>query len=917
VTQFLLYAGLGLAAGVLYAGVGLGVVTTFKATGVVNLAQVGFGMWGAFTYQRLRADGSLVLPIPGLPTPSLGAPATMGTAFVIALLSAAVLGGLSYLLVFRELRRASTVANLVASTGLLIVIQSLMVLQFGTAAIRVDAFLPTGTLTIGGAAIPVDRVWAAAITVAVTAVLAAWFRWTRTGLAMRGASESQLNVALARWSPVRLATTGWMLGAVVSASLTLLVAPAVSLSPGAFGLLIVPGLAAALVGRLSSLPWTCAGGLLLGIVQAEIGNWSTKSWWPGWARVGVAQLVPFLAVTLVLVLRGSKLPFRGEPVAARLPSVRPQRPRLLVVLPAGAAGGIALALTSGVYRFGIITSMVLAILFLSVVVLTGFTGQLSLGQAAIAGVAGFTLARFDTGVPFPINLVLAAAIATVVGVVIGAPALRIRGAQLAIVSIAGAVALESLVFQNPSFTKQSGTVVHPASLFGIDLGIRKGDDIARLGFGIVVLVVLALTCCGVACITAGRTGRRFLAIRGDERAAASVGIDVARTKLVAIATASFVAGLSGGLLGFVRGQLTADSFSLFVGIAAVAYAAIGGVTRVAGALLAGSLGSLGIVYVIVNQRDDLGNWYALATGLGVILAVVLVPDGLAGAVEDWFARRRRVPLRTDLREHVEFREHMGEPPVARQSKVLTVSDLRVAYGGVVAVDGVSFEAHGGEILGIVGPNGAGKTSLLDGICGFVPTTGSVTLDDVALPSGRPHTRQALGIGRTWQHGALFDDLTVLDNLAVAADPARPGDVLRDLRSASGVERKRLLEVLEAWGIADIADRKPVELSIGRRKLVDIARAVAAEPTVLLADEPAAGLDDWESEELATRLRSYAATGRTVVLIEHDLSLVRRVCDRILVLDFGRVLATGEPEVVLGQPKVAAAYLGLAGTGAAS
>jgi ABC-type branched-subunit amino acid transport system ATPase component len=249
--------------------------------------------------------------------------------------------------------------------------------------------------------------------------------------------------------------------------------------------------------------------------------------------------------------------------------------------------------------------------------------------------------------------------------------------------------------------------------------------------------------------------------------------------------------------------------------------------------------------------------------------------------------------------------------------VLTVSDLRVAYGGVVAVDGVSFEAHGGEILGIVGPNGAGKTSLLDGICGFVPTTGSVTLDDVALPSGRPHTRQALGIGRTWQHGALFDDLTVLDNLAVAADPARPGDVLRDLRSASGVERKRLLEVLEAWGIADIADRKPGELSIGRRKLVDIARAVAAEPTVLLADEPAAGLDDWESEELATRLRSYAATGRTVVLIEHDLSLVRRVCDRILVLDFGRVLATGEPEVVLGQPKVAAAYLGLAGTGAAS
>jgi ABC-type branched-subunit amino acid transport system ATPase component/ABC-type branched-subunit amino acid transport system permease subunit len=926
VSALVLQLGLGLAAGVLYAGVGIGVVTTFKATGVVNLAQVGFGMWGAFTFAVLRRDGDLVLPVPGLPTPSLGGPATTATALLIALAMSALLGAASYLLVFRPLRHASTVANLVASTGLLFVIQSLIVLQFGTAAVPVDRFLPTGTARVAGASIPIDRLWAAALTVVVAAALAAWFRWSRTGLALRGASDDQFHVALARWSPGRLALIGWTLGAVLSAGLTLLVAPAVSLSPVAFGLLIVPGLAAALIGRLSSVLAACAGGLGLGMAQAVIANLSTRTWWPDFARVGVAQLVPFLAVVAVLTLLGSRLPFRGDPRGARLPAVALRRPRPLTVAVAAAFGVLALSVTSGSYRFGLVTTLALAILFLSVVVLTGLTGQLSLAQAAVAGVGGFTMAKLGTSIPFPLNLLAAAAVAAVAGVVIGAPALRIRGAQLTIVSMAGAVALESLVFKNPSFASQSGELIPSVRLLGLDLSMRRGSDIARLPFGLMVLVVLVLAGCAVACIGAGRTGRRLVAVRGDERAAAATGIDVARTKVVALATSSFLAGLAGALIGLVRGQLTADSFSLFVGIAAVAYVTIGGITRVGGAVLGGMFGALGIVYVVLDRTISFGRWYGLASGVALVVSVIANPDGLAANLEDRFRRRRPTEPddAVDLTEsagHVQRAEPAAalaarddlpasRPVVAGSGGELVVRSLHVGYGGVRAVDDVSLRVGPGTILGVVGPNGAGKTSLIDGICGFAASTGSVELDGVPLDGRAPHRRRRAGLARTWQDGGLFDDLSVADHLAISAEPARPGDLGRDLWSRTDVDPATLEQVLDDWGLTQVAHRRPPELSVGRRKVVDVARAVAGRPAVLLADEPAAGLDTWESEDLARRLRAYADAGHSVLLVEHDLAFVRQVCDELVVLDFGSVIARGEPHEVLKDPKVATAYLGL-------
>ena len=912
-SQLLLFAGLGLAAGVLFAGIALGVVTTFKATGVVNFAQVGFGMWGAFTFARLRQDGQLVLPIPGITNPSLGGKATVITALVIALLMSALMGAVSYLLVFRPLRNASTVSNLVASTGLLLVIQSLIVLQFGTSAVPVDPFLPQGTVNLLGAALPTERLAAAGITIVVALALAAGFRWTRIGLALRGASESQLNVSLAKWSPDVLALIGWSLGAIITAFLSILVAPSVNLSPVAFGLLVVPGLAAALVGRLSSVMAACFGGLALGVIQSVITNWSTRDWWPEWARVGVAQLVPFLAVVGVLLFLGSKLPFRGDPMGARLPLASTRRPRPLAVIVLIALGGLALVVTSGTYRFGLMTSMALGLFFLSVIVLTGFAGQLSLGQAAIAGIGGFALAKLGTGIPFPINLLLAATLAAVAGVLIGAPALRIRGAQFAIVSMAGAVALESLLFKNPSFTAQAGEPIAPASIFGLDLAVRQGNDIARLAAGLMILVIVAAATWATACIVAGRTGRRFLAIRSDERAAAAAGVNVEGTKLIAAATAAFLAGLAGGMLGLLRGQLTADSFTLFVGITAVAFATNAGITRVSGSLVAGFLGTGGVLFVFLDDHVNFGKWYGLAFGIALVLTVITRPSGITGDMAERIEtlKSRRKAKRGPGDEEITPTVSRIAPafPAGRGAR-LDVQDLWIAYDGVVAVNNATFTVEPGEVLGLVGPNGAGKTSLLDGICGFVPTRGVVRLDDQRLDGQPPHERKAAGIGRTWQDGGLFDDLSVLDNLAITAEGGRRWDVARDLLTTSAVDRDELVAELARWGLQDVADRRPTELSIGQRKLVGLARATAGNPLVLLADEPAAGLDSWESEELGRRLRAYADSGHAVLVIEHDLPLVRRISDRLIVLDFGRVLAVGEPDEVLAHPQVAAAYLGV-------
>jgi branched-chain amino acid transport system permease protein len=629
VTDHVLFPIVGLGVGAAYAAVAMALVTTYRGTGVINIAQGAMAMWAAFVYDELRRQGDLVLPVGRV---DLGIGLSTWPALLAGVAAVALLGVVLHLAVFRPLRSAPPLAKVVASVGVAISLQALVVLRFGTGRRAVPPALPDEPVRLGSLSFSRDRIWFAGLVVAIALLLWAYGRFSRAGVATRAAAESERGAILLGYSPDRLAAATWVLSAVVGGTVAIFVSPSVGLEPASWTLMVVPGLACALLGRLTSVGAACAAGLALGAVESEITLLSARSWWPDWATVGVASSVPLLVIVVALLLLGRHLPTRGSAKVDPLPLVPTPRLRLPVVGALVAAALGALLLTEGSYRFGLITSMIVVLMALSLVVLTGLVGQISLAQAAFAGSAGFVLSKLGSGLPFPLPLLVAALAATGLGLLVALPALRVRGVQLAVVTLAAGVAIEQFVFQNPKLTPTAGNLIPDARLFGIDLAVRRGAELARWQFGALVLAVLALAAIAVANLARSGTGRALLAVRSNERAAASLGVDVAAAKLIAFGVSAFLAGLGGALIGYSRGQLSATSFGVSVSLTLLAFAYLGGITSVGGALVAGTLAPLGIGYVVLDRTTDLGEHYLLVSGMLLVATAVLNPGGIAGTV---------------------------------------------------------------------------------------------------------------------------------------------------------------------------------------------------------------------------------------------------------------------------------------------
>ncbi|MFN8026855.1 MAG: branched-chain amino acid ABC transporter permease/ATP-binding protein [Acidimicrobiia bacterium] len=906
--QHLIFLLLGLANGAVFAALALALVVTYRSSGVLNFATGAMALYTAYTFAYLR-DGKLLVLIPGLPTTvDLGTNLGFWPAAILATAIAALLGLLLYWLVFRPLRTAPAVARAVASIGVMAVLTGLMSQRLGTSPVSVSAIFPDDVWTVGSVRISSDRVWFAITIVVLTGMIAAVFRFTRFGLATRAASETERGAYVSGIRPDRIAAANWMISAAVGGVAGILIAPIVPLVPISYTLFIVPALAAAVLGRFQYLFPAVLGGLAIGMLQSEVTYLhSQHEWLP---TSGMPELIPLILILLVLVVRAKPLPSRGAIIRQSLGRApRPTRLVLPTVL-ATAVAGVGLVLLERSWRDALVTSLIFAIIGLSLVVVTGFAGQVSLAQLTLAGVAGFLLGPLTTdwNVPFPIAPILAALGAMVVGVVVGLPAIRIRGLLVAVVTLALAVAVEAVWFHNTDFVSTNGKYISGPTLFGLDLRAREGVDFPRLPFCFLVLTVLVLVAIGVALLRRSRLGSAMLAVRANEKSAAGSGVNVVWVKLVAFAIGAFIAGLGGTMLGYKQGNVTFDSFTVLVGIALFATVYVAGITSVSGGILAGLLATSGLVYYATSQWFGLDEWYGTITGLLLILTVVLNPEGIVGPVHTLF--ERLLTSRPSTARPVATRAPAPAVTVAEPAPavalttevaprpVLELRDVRVAYGGVVAVDAVSFDVAPGAIVGLIGPNGAGKTTLLDALSGFAPATGSVRLDGVEIGQMPPYRRVRAGLGRTFQHIELYDDLSVVENILVGLSGVHSDRAGRDLD-----------DTLALLDLSDVAHRPAGELSQGRRQLVSVARGLVAEPRVLLLDEPAGGLDSAESQWLGDRLRAIRDTGTTIVLIDHDMHLVLNLCDELQVLNFGCVIASGTPAAVKADRAVAAAYLG--------
>ena len=608
------------------------------------------------------------------------------------------------------------------------------------------------------------------------------FRYTTFGLATRGAAENEKGAAVCGYSSTRLGAINWMVATVLAGFAGILITPISGLNPTSFTLFIVPALGAALLGRMTSFSATVVAGLAIGMLQSLMTKLVLQyDWLP---TSGLQEGLPFLAIIVALVVFGRSIPWRGTLIDRAMPVAgRPKHVVLSAVL-CLAAGTIALFTLGSTLRLGLIQSLIMIVLGLSLVVVTGFAGQISLAQMAFAGFGGFMFGILsgDLSVPFPLALLLAGLATAPLALVVGLPALRTRGIHLAVLTLAAAVALDAFLFSSGTFTGgANGRLIPAVRLFGIDFNIRSSDATAypRPEFGLLVLVVAVLAGVLVAFLRNSGIGRQMLAIRANERAAVASGVSLGRTKLFAFAASGFIAGLAGSMTGLLTGNLSGEQFQVLTSLLLVALIYIGGVARISGAVVAGLLfAPSGFGPTLLDQWFGIGRYAYLIGGLGLVATTIIHPDGLSDGLERGLRRIKAVatsrgskPVGPDTELDAPTPSTVGVELVSA-ARFLELNGLCVAYGGLRAVDDVTMRVPCEGITGLIGPNGAGKTTLIDAVTGFAPITGgSVRFGGRDITRMRAHRRALGNLTRTFQSLELFEDMTVADNVRVTAESA--------------------------------------------------------------------------------------------------------------------------------------------------
>ncbi|MFG1224112.1 branched-chain amino acid ABC transporter ATP-binding protein/permease [Xanthobacter wiegelii] len=539
-------------------------------------------------------------------------------------------------------------------------------------------------------------------------------------------------------------------------------------------------------------------------------------------------------------------------------------------------------------------------------VLVGLTGLVSLGQAGLFALGSYTGAIVATRLGFDMisASIVAALVAAVFGVLLAYPTVRVRGVYLAVVTIAFGLIVENVAIEWQSLTGGTTgiTSIPSPNAFGVRL--------SGYAFYGVLAAVLFLATAAAHNLKVSRYGRAMLAVSQSEIAARALGVDATAMRTLAFVAAAVTAGLAGTFYAFLNSYISPDIFTFSDSVRFLLMVILGGAASTFGPVL----GAYILTY-LPEYLQEFAVWQKFAYGALLLIVMFVMPRGIMGSLAAGLKRLVPVPRAVPASDGLPAEDTLRLDPRAQKAE-LVARDLTVRFGGLTALAKASLRVKPGEVHALIGPNGAGKSTFVNTISGFYqPSEGAFELDGIQLAGKASHEIARAGLSRTFQNTELFGEMTVLENVMVGYQQRLGYGLLAAVLRTGAMRRqdeecrRAAIGLLAFVGLEDYANEEARFLPFGLQRRLEIARALAPRPRVLLLDEPAAGLTTQEIDELEAMIRRIAALGVSVLLIEHHVELIMAVADTVTVLDYGQVIASDTPAVVQENPRVIEAYFG--------